>query len=306
LTVEFNIGICEYSIRPAISADAKAVRMLLPEMRDAAQVFVAVDGVHRLVIGAAAAARVLRQQPLPGPGIALRVIEPCRRQGVARKLLQQLEQAARRSGAKALYGAQRVEHGSDEFRGWQWLGFTPCETVEEHVLPLAGIESRLGPLVDRMRSQGKIPPNARIVPLYQADLAAVVQLHLDHMGGDRDELRRKLRGQGPGAFLPRQSRVLLIDGQVKGCLLAHRPAKETIVVDANIVETSLRGGWANAWLKLEALRGAPQGVEEFRFTSFDHYTDTRSFAKRMGGSTVRTIALMIRAIARDVSHAEPS
>jgi hypothetical protein len=116
------------------------------------------------------------------------------------------------------------------------------------------------------------------------------------MGGDRKELQQKLRGQCNGAFLPRQSRVLLIDNKVVGCLLASRPTKETIVVDANIVEANLRGGWANAWLKLEALRGAPDGVVEFRFTSFDHYTDTRSFASRMGGTTLRTTTLMMRPI----------
>jgi hypothetical protein len=122
------------------------------------------------------------------------------------------------------------------------------------------------------------------------------------MGGDRDELLRKLRGQGPGAFLPRQSRVLLIEGQVRGFLLAHRSTKETIVVDANIVEPHLRGGWANAWLKLESLLGAPPGVEEFRFTSFDHYTDTRSFTTKMGGRTLRTSVLMMRALGENADH----
>jgi hypothetical protein len=124
----------------------------------------------------------------------------------------------------------------------------------------------------------------------------VLQLHLDHMGGDRGELSRKLRGQGPGAFLPRQSKVLLIDNNVKGCLLASRASKESIVVDANIVEPSLRGGWANAWLKLESFRGAPPGVVEFRFSSFDHYADTRSFTKKLGGRTVCTTVLMHRPI----------
>jgi hypothetical protein len=199
-----------------------------------------------------------------------------------------------------MYAAKRVELLSDQYHGWERLRFAPCETVEENVLPIARIESRLGPLVDRLRSQGRIPKNARVIPLYQADPAAVLQLHLDNMGGDRGELYRKLRGQGPGAYLPRQSRVLLVDGQVKGCLLAHRASQESIVVDANIVEPALRGGWANAWLKLEAFRGAPFGVTEFRFTSFDHYADTRSFTKKLGGYTARATVLMMRPLVRTV------
>jgi GNAT superfamily N-acetyltransferase len=297
--VEFNIGGGGFSIRPAVLADAKALRLLLPAMQGSAVNLVAVDGEHQLVIGAAAATRSCRLQPFIGPGISIQVIEPCRRHGVGKTLLAHLESAAKSAGARALYGAKRVDHNSDEMRGWTRLGFMPCETVEEHVLPITQIESRLGPLVDRMRAQGRIPSNARVVPLYQADLAAVLKLHLDHMGGDRGELERKLRSGGPGAFLPRQSRVLLVDNQVKGCLLAHRARKETITVDANIVDPSLRGGWANAWLKLEAFRGAPLGVKEFQFTSFDQYADTRNFTKKLGGTTVRTTVLMMRPIVND-------
>jgi N-acetylglutamate synthase-like GNAT family acetyltransferase len=293
---EFNMRCDGFSIRPAAAADAKAVRMLLPELRDVAAVFVAVDGKQKMVIGAAAAARAVRRQPRVGPGVALHVIKPCRGHGVGATLVANLAEVARNAGAQALYAAKRVELGGEDMSGWQRLGFQPCETVEEHVLPITQLESRLGPLVDRMRAQGKIPASARVVHLYQADAAAVLQFHLDHMGGDRGELHRKLRSRGPGTFLPRQSRVLLIEGQVKGCLLAHREGKETIAIDANIVEPSLRGGWANAWLKLEAFRGNPPGVTQFRFTSFDHYADTRSFTRRLGGTTVRTTVLMMRSL----------
>jgi N-acetylglutamate synthase-like GNAT family acetyltransferase len=304
VTVKFNIARSGFSIRPAFAADAKAVRMLLPAMRQAAVIFVAVDGEHRLVIGAAAAARAFRQQPLPGPGIAMHVIETCRRHGVGTSLLAHLAGAARTADARALYAASRVEQASEEMRCWDALGFTPCETVEEHVLPITHVESRLGTLVDRLRAQGRIPAAARVIPLYQADLAAVLQLHLDQMGGDRGELYRKLRSQGSGAYLPRQSKVLVVDGRVKGCLLAHRSSKETIVVDANIVEPDLRGGWANAWLKIEAFRGAPAGVQEFRFTSFDHYADTRSFTRKFGGTTVRRTVLMFRPLVQEAATSE--
>jgi GNAT superfamily N-acetyltransferase len=294
VSIEFNTDRGGFSIRTAAASDAKALRMLLPDMNEAAVRLVAVDDQHQLVIGAAAATRSHRLQPLAGPGISIHVIAPCRRHGVGTTLLQHLERAAKSRGAKALYGAKRVDHGSEEMRGWEWLGFRPCQTVEEHVLPITQIEARLGPLVDRMRAQGRIPPTARVVPLYQADRAAVLQLHLDYMGGDRGELEPKLQGRGPGAYLPRQSRVLVVDNQVKGCLLARRTGKETITVEANIVEPDLRGGWANAWLKLEAFRGAPFGVKEFRFISFDHYVDTRNFTNKLGGTTVRKTVLMMR------------
>ena len=235
-----------------------------------------------------------------GTGNSLQVIDPWRRRRVATSLLAHIEEANKAFGAKALYAASRVDLASEEFSRWAWMGFKPCETVEEHVLPIGQFEARLGPLVERMRATGRIPANARVLPLYQANPAAVLQFHLVQMGGDRSELARKLKGQGAGAFLPRQSQVLFVDNEVNGCLLAHRTSRETIVIDSNIVEPRLRGGWANAWMKLAAFRTSPPGVTEFRFTTFDHYADTRSFTKKLGGTTIRTTALMYRPIRTSV------
>jgi N-acetylglutamate synthase-like GNAT family acetyltransferase len=273
--------------------------MLLSELRQWAAIFVAIDCQQQLIIGAAAMTSSCRSEPIRGPGVALEVIEPCRRRGVAKCLLAQLEKAARQTfDAKGLYAAKRVDEDSAEMHRWRWLGFQATDMVEDHVLPIEQFESRLGPLVDRMRAKGRIPTNARIVPLYQANPAAVLQLHLDQMGGDRRELYRKLRGKGSSAFHPRYSRVLLIDDIVKGCVLAHRASKRAAQVDAVIVEPVLRGGWANAWLKLEASRRAlVLGIREFTFTSFSHYTDTRSFTEKLGGTTVRKSVLLVRPFA---------
>ena len=268
--------------------------MLIPELGEASLCFVALDDADR-IIGAAGATRSCRPQPPTGPGIALHVIEPCRRQGIGRRLLQCLERTAEQEGAQSLYGASRVELGSDAMCAWQRLGFTPCETVETQRLPLDQFEPRLAPLVERMRNQNRIPMVAKIIPLYESNLGAVLHLHLDNLGGDRAELYRKLRGRGAGAFHPRYSRVLLVDGKVKGCILAHRKDRDTAIVDADIVTSSHRGGWANVWLKLEATRGAIRlGIKNFEFTSFDHYSDTRSFTQKMGGITTRTTLLMVK------------
>jgi GNAT superfamily N-acetyltransferase len=286
-----------YSIRIATAADAKAIRMLLPRFSDPAAVFVATDDEYGLVVGAATVARTMRMQPFVGPGLALHVIEPCRRRGIGKSLINQVEQALQNSLARVLYAAQRVDQASEEMKSWRRLGFQPCETVEEHILPVhERIIERLAPLVDRMRAAGRIPASARVVPLYQANKEEVLKLHLANMGGDAADIQEKLKKSGPGTFLPRQSKVLLVGERVVGCLLASRACKDTIVVEANIVDPSLRGSWANAWLKLEAFRGTPPGVTQFKFTSFDHYADTRSFNEKLGGKTVKTTELMYRPI----------
>src|SRR5262245_59175812 len=101
--------------------------MLLPGMPNDALSFVAVDGQQR-VIGAVSGTRAFRRQPPVGPGIGVHVIEPCRRHGVGRKLIDELAKVVRQSGATALYAMARVEPDSKPMRGWQWLGFDVAET----------------------------------------------------------------------------------------------------------------------------------------------------------------------------------
>lgn len=282
------------SIRSARPTDAKAVRMLLPAIRETMAVAVATDREAGIVVGAAALARQVRRSPLVGPGIAITVIEPYRRRGIARGLLSLLESAAA-NRFEALYGASRVDSASSACEAWKQLDFAEVETVAEHFLPLDQFEPRLAPLVDRFRRQGRIPDGAALIPLYRSKLDEVLRLHLDYMGGDRADLWRKLQGEGAGAFHPRYSRVLTIDGATRGCILAHRADRETAIVDANILDPAIRGGWANIWLKLEATRGALSlGIKQFKFTTFDHYGDTRSFTEKLGGATTRYSYLMMR------------
>jgi GNAT superfamily N-acetyltransferase len=295
VVAEFDIKSSGFNVRLAQPADATATRMLLPDLSNAAVVFVATDCRQQLMIAAAAMTHSFRPRPLAGPGIEIYVIPPCRGHGIGRALLRNLELVARNVAAKAIYATRRVELDSEQMRAWERLGFTQCEIVKEHVMPLDQFEPRLAPLVDRLRQQGRIPPSAQIIPLYRSDLPAVLRLHLDHLGGERGDIYRKLRGEGSGAFHPRYSCALMVDGQVKGCILAHRKDEHTAIVDANIVDPALRGGWANLWLKLEATRGALRlGIDNFEFTTFDHYADTRRFTEKLGGVTTRITVLMYR------------
>jgi GNAT superfamily N-acetyltransferase len=290
---------CAFSIRPECRDDAKAYRMLLPGAAAALDYrLVAEAEKPAQIVAAAGLTRTQRSKPLVGPGVAIHVIEPYRRQGIGKSLVAQLEAEAMRRGAGALYATQKVDVNGEEMRGWARLGFSPCETVEHHELPLDQFEPRLAPLLERMRKQGRIPDSAEIIPLYAADLEAVVQLHLTQLGGDAEALTRRLHGEGPDAFSATHSRVLLVDGRVVGCILAHRTSRVVSHVDANVLEPALRGGWANVWLKLESTRGALSlGIKTFVFTTFDHYADTRSFTEKLRGATVRRMALMVRPIA---------
>ena len=259
------------------------------------------DGESGLVVGAAALTKSERSEPLLGPGAAVHVIPTHRRRGIGRALLEKLLQAAVDRRCKALYAMQKVDVQSDEAAAWRWLGFQSCQTVQQHELPVAEIEPRLAPLVDRMRKRGWIPESARIIPLCDADREAVADLHLLALGGNKQDQMRRLRGEGAGAYQQLYSRVLLADRdgreQVVGCILARRKSRAAAVVDANIVHPDFQNGWANLWLKLEAARGARAlGIESFHYSTFDHYRDTRSFTDQLQGRVVRTLALMVRRV----------
>ena len=271
--------------------------MLLPGMVGVAGFVTAVEGERGLVVGAAAITHSRRHKPPTGPGAAVHVIPPCRSHGVGRALVATMAQYAARCGDDAIYSARKVDMASEEFAAWRGLGFEAVETVEEHELSVAEFAPRLAPLVAWLREHGRIPSEARIVPLYAADRQQVLEFHMAHLGGDRDVLRARLHGQGNDAFHPRYSRVLCLGERVVGCVLAHRTARDAAAVDAVIVAPELRNDWANAWLKLEACQGAQAiGVVRFHFSSFDHYQDTRRFAAQLGGMTTRTWALMARSV----------
>ncbi|TWT75639.1 Acetyltransferase (GNAT) family protein [Posidoniimonas polymericola] len=294
--VNFDLARSGFSIESCDASD-RAIRMLLPPLGRGATCLAAVEGEHGLVVGAAGLTAEFRGQDPVGPGVAIHVISPCRRRGVGSALLVALEGLAQSRGGRALYASQRVDADSGDAEDWRRLGFSPCARVETHSLPLQQFEPRLGPLLERMVSRGRVPEDARIVPLHVADADQVVGLHVRCLGGESEVLAARVRGEAPDAFHPRYSRVLLLGGRVVGCILAHRVSRDVAAVDANCVAEEVRGGWANIWLKLEATRGAQSlGVKRFEFTTFDQYADTRSFTARMGGVTTRTMLLMRKMI----------
>ena len=260
VAVEFNIGRSGFSIRPAVAADAKAVRMLLPEMRDAAVIFVAVDGEHQLIIGAAVAARVFRQQPLRGQALRCESLNHAGVMafgGVYWSILNRPRGPRARRRCMLQNGSNRAARSIKAGSGWASRPVKPSRSMCFRSRKLSRAWGRSSIACAAMGESRRMPASFPCIrPTWRPFCSCISTT----WAAIAPNLYRKLRGHGPGAYLPRQSRVLLIDNQVKGCLLAHRASKETITVDANIVEPSLRGGWANAWLKLEAFRGAPAGV----------------------------------------------
>lgn len=278
--------------------DWRALRMLLPDAihyRCGCDVFVATaEEAPRRLIGAIAVAPLMRLQPLRGPKVALQVIPPWRRRGVGRELLKAAAHLAAARGAEALYGWNKTSPDGDEAQAWRGLGFD--RAIESCLTRIDATRTidHLQPLVDWLRKRGQIPPEARLVSLRDANPDEVVELVTTFLAGAGAEidLKNRLIGNHPRPIEPIFSKVLLYKDRVVGALLASPINDHVGLVETVVVHPSLRGGWANAWLKLETTRGGRDGgYDTFLYETHEQHADTEKLTRRLGGVVVPRVEL---------------
>ena len=285
-------------VRPPTAVEVRACRMLLPGATGAAQrsrLLVAVVGHPQRVVGAAAVGLDRRLETAGAWQVDLRVIAPYRRRGIGSMLLERVVDNARAHGVGALHAWEWVEPESDVARAWVALGFSPAKRKLEYEADIAAASSTLLHLYEQVRAEKWIPETARIIPLAEADHDAVAALHVQYLGGSRRLLMPLLRGTAPDRYHPKYSRVMLLDGRVVGFSLGRVGADGVCDVDAHVLHPSVRMGWANLWLKMEAAeRLLEDGIRTMRYFSLEQHTDTRRISRQAGCRLVRTLVQMRR------------
>jgi GNAT superfamily N-acetyltransferase len=278
--------------------------MLLPAATGPAQrsqLFVAAGGDDGRVVGAAALGLDGRPEMYRGWQVDLRVIVPFRRRGIGRALMGRVVEQARAHAIPTLHAWEWIEPESEAARAWAAFGFAPCQRRLEFATELASSVGQLMPLYNKLYEDHWIPPSARIVPLAEADVDAVADLHVQYLGGSRRLLLPLLRGAGPERYDPKYSRVLLLDGQVMGFTLGRVRTDGVCEIDANVLHPSLRRGWADLLLKLEAGQLLlADGFHTIRYFSLQQHTDTQRITRKVGGRLVGTLVQM----RRELSSAE--
>jgi hypothetical protein len=162
------------------------------------------------------------------------------------------------------------------------MGFYIAQRRQDYEVNLRDACDAIEPLLDRVRP--RIPPNARIVPLADADLDAVVQLHQQYLGGNRDVLWPLLSGGVPDSYHHTLSCVLTLDDRVVGAVLGRVFNDGSCEVDAKVLHPSVRRRWANIWLMHHAIAGAlAHGTRILRYFTLDAHQDTRQLSERFGG-----------------------
>jgi GNAT superfamily N-acetyltransferase len=211
-----------------------------------------------------------------------RVPSNMRRRGVGSQLIEALLAEARREKADRIVALRAVLDTTPAARFLQNLGFVEQHAVEQYEVDLEPMKTLLEPIYRRLQARGRIPSSARMVSLAEAPVPAVRDFVLEHMGGRPVQMMQRLQGQGTSPFETELSRVLIYQGAVAGALIMSRQGAH-LDVQILAVEPSLRSGWANAWLKYEAVCGVLKSGQQSVLLSFnpDRHSDTANYLKRL-------------------------
>jgi N-acetylglutamate synthase-like GNAT family acetyltransferase len=202
---------------------------------------------------------------------------------VATALIDHLAGHARKQGFQSL--AVLLEPG-DRDGALPFLGARGFQTVDQMSTFEARVERMAAWLFERrcwLIDRGEIPATARIVPLSEAPIEAVAELHARSIGGVAPHLAASLTelARSPDG---RDTVVLLIDGVVRGY---HRVEikGDLSTTHALAVTEDLRGGgagsgWAGLFLLADRVEECTRrGVLRSRFSCLSTVRPTLRLAK---------------------------
>ncbi len=271
-------------VRPARDAEARACRLLMPEVFSpsyAPELWVALDPMGSGIIGAGA---VVWQPMPPGPGfpVQLHVIPSRRRRGIGTALLQAIADAC--SGhVECLHSWANEAEGGPAAAFCTAVGFVPRRRILDFDADLARFYAMIKPIHERLRKSGKIPSDLRIVSLREAPLEQVTALVRSQFA-DMPLSTMMALSQGLINYDQDKSVTLMRGSEVKGALLYLWNDGKPII-DVNVVAPDLRHGPANVLLLEAATRNALGArATGFHFRCDDHVRDTVNLARRSGAS----------------------
>jgi hypothetical protein len=274
-------------VRPARGAEVRVCRILLGDAASTHpdyHLFIAANDAHQPLGAGSLRSGVEELGELWS--VHLHALPAFHNERVDRKLLEYAQSHAASHGAKHLQTMHWYPPGSDEERNWISLGFVPHDTRYAHEIEVSQSFAKMSPLCQGLWDRGWIPADAQVIPLAEADLDRVCELHLRYLGGSVRHLLPLLDGTAPNAFDRDASVVLLLDGKMVGFTLGWFPEPTVCEISANVLEPAVRLGWANVLLKYEALRRVmARSATKFRFFTMERHTDSRKALTWAGGTT---------------------
>jgi GNAT superfamily N-acetyltransferase len=276
-------------IRPPHRSELRACRLILPEAFGRVVVpdlLLAVGRQPIRFLGALAYAAVLFEGN-PSWRLALHVVRGYRRRGIGTQLVRSLIGRTAGRGVRALIAPQPAEE-PEAARFLGSLGFQHAFRSSVYEGELEHYRAAVGPLCERLRGRGKVPPGARAVPLQDAPRDGLAQLLAEHARRTPHSLGDPWAEVWLRPSAREASAVLMLGDQVIGAILAekHGPLAEVIW---RVVAPPYRGGWANIVLNAATWdRMARSGVRRVRFTTTTHTPDTERFVRLYGAAQATT------------------
>jgi GNAT superfamily N-acetyltransferase len=253
----------------------------LPEITAGAappRVFVATSRAR--ILGVAAMGTQPWGHRPPGFRFALRVTVPYRRRGVGRALVQAAAREARGLGARALRAWRSVEL-EEEAAFLRSVGFERTRRALHFEADVLDFLRHLQTVRERLIAHRRVPEDARVVPLREADRRAVIRLCRRHLEGLPAGLRHALRGRSQGAASLEHSVVLRVGETMCGVLI-YGWEGDTARIDVQLLDPAFRRTWASILLLAGAIeRGRETGASRIRFHCYDDNRDTLKLAERI-------------------------
>ena len=279
-------------VRPPRGAESAACRALLPTTyRDGVGALVAVAELPYRLLGAASHAEARGRDGAIDWNVALRVVKPERRRGVGTRLVRALAGAAALRSASALRAEAEASEHPEAGPFLTAAGFVHRERRLHFEADLAVTREVLGAYIDRMREEGWIPPDARVVRLCEAPLEGLARLMEEHFGrgNEADDLLARWRGRMERGEI-RNSPAILVGEVPAALLVGENRAGGLFRVLAQVVAPAYRKSWASALLLHAAIETALRlGGRAFRFDCTPAERDTLKNARRFGARTTRVV-----------------
>ncbi len=290
---ERAIDLSQLRVRPAAGLERRAAMMLLPDrvrQRLWNDYWLAALENPLRVLAAAASFRTLASDGRDQLQFELHVAAPYRGQGIARAVIERLDEQARQQRAVSLLTAVDALATADAGAFLQHLGFELVDRRSTFEADTERLAEFVLPRRDWLVSRGEVPAGTRVVSLREADVDAVTRLHVDHLGGTLESIGRWLRDLRAGPMAD-DNCVLLVEDQIAGLLLGSTHEGLTRI-EASIVSPVFRGqwsggGWANLMMMAERLEWAiRRGSQRCRFSSLEAASPTRKLAAQAGAERV--------------------
>ena len=266
--------------------DRRACRMLLPDTPGAvgwSQLLVAKDAETGSILGAAKGMPVRAESGRFDLRIAIHVPKPYRRRGVATALLDHLAAQARKDSAGTVVGLLEPQERDEALPFFTSRGFRSVDRMTTFESRVEVMAAWLFERLAWLRERGEIPESAKIVPLCEAPIGPVAELHARAIAGTVPQLETFFTelARGPNGG---DSVVLLIDGVVRGYHQCEFKG-DCSTTHALAVTEDLRGGgagsgWAGLLLLADRVEECTRrGVVRSRYSCLSTVRPTLRLAK---------------------------